>query len=295
MRRTVGGMLEAMRDPRVLAAVPWLVAAIGAGAMATTAVAVDAWWQAAPLLTVLVVALLVGLGLLAAAATRAPASAGRLALVGGLELLAVPFAAAAQMFAFIFGPLVLLVPVAVVACAIVLLVRRGSAQGRPAFAAVAAATVAALAVVAVGVLDGLVWLPLALAPGMELGAIYAELARQDEDHGIPMVVAWGVVAAAGVMVAAAAALRRRHRASAAAALALAPVVPALLVLQWWEFAMGMSLSDALPPYTGGQSDAMPWIGALTAVLAGLVAWLAVRSRGARIPLPASTAPDDPHP
>ncbi|MFC7431558.1 MULTISPECIES: hypothetical protein [unclassified Agrococcus] len=288
-------MREALRDPRALAAVPWLVAAIAAGAMATTVMAVDAWWQAAPLVSVLLAGIVVGLGLLVAAAAPRPSAARPLALLGALALLAVPIAAAMQTFAFAFGPLVLILPVAVLVLASVLLALRGTSRRRPAVGAVAGAALVALAVTAVGVLDGLVWMPMTLAPGIPLDVIYAELERQGEDGGIPMVVAWGVVATLGVVVAGAAALRRRHGAAAAAALTLAPAVSALLVLQWWEFAMGMSVSDALPPYAGGQSDAMPWIGALTAALAGLVAWLALRSSAARVGAPASTMPTHQHP
>lgn len=270
-------MVGALRDPGVRAAAPWLVMAVAAGAMATTAMGVDAWWAAAPVGAALGVGLLVGLGLLVAAALRRPASAGRLALVGGFAVFAVLVAAALQMFAFVLGPLVLAAPVAILVAAIVLLALRGASTRRPAVPGVAIGALVGLAATAIGVLDGLVWMPLALAPGYELDAIYAELARQGEDHGIPMVVAWGALAAAGVVVAGAAALRRRHRAGPAAAITIAPAVAALLGLQWWEFAMGMSVSDALPPYAGGQSDAMPWIGSLTAILAGLVVWLALRA------------------
>ena len=219
---------------------------------------------------------LVGLALLVSAAVRRRASAGWLALAGTLAILAIPLAAAVQMFAFVLGPLVLVAPAAVLVVGIVALAVPGASPGRPAVASVAVGTAIALAAVAVGMLDGLVWLPLALAPGYDLDAIYAELIRQDEDHGIPLLVGWAALAAAGVVAAGAAALRRRLRPSLAAACAIAPAVAALLVLQWWEFSMGMSVSDALPPYAGGQSDAMPWIGALTAVLAGLVAGLALR-------------------
>lgn len=250
--------------------------AIAAGAMATTAMGGGTWWAAAPVGTAICVGLLVGLALLVSAAVRRRASAGWLALAGTLAILAIPLAAAVQMFAFVLGPLVLVAPAAVLVVGIVALAVPGASPGRPAVASVAVGTAIALAAVAVGMLDGLVWLPLALAPGYDLDAIYAELIRQDEDHGIPLLVGWAALAAAGVVAAGAAALRRRLRPSLAAACAIAPAVAALLVLQWWEFSMGMSVSDALPPYAGGQSDAMPWIGALTAVLAGLVAGLALR-------------------
>ena len=48
-------------------------------------------------------------------------------------------------------------------------------------------------IVATGVLDILVWNPLAKLPGMTLDEIYAGLAAAGESPGVPMVVAWAVI------------------------------------------------------------------------------------------------------
>lgn len=270
-------MRTVLGDARGRAALPWLAMALVAAGTTPAGVPIAGeWWRALPLGALLVAGLLVGLGTLALAVARERTLARGAALLAALTLLAVPLVAAVSTFAILFGPVVLLVPFGVLGLSVVALLVRGRREGRPAIRSALGAAVVGLAAVAIGLADGLVWLPHALAPGYEIGAIHDELVRRDEAYGIAMLAVWAAVSALAVLLTALAALRRRETARRAAAMTVAPAIAALLLLPWWEFSMGMSLSDALPPGNGGgMSAAMPWIGALAAMLAGCATWLAL--------------------
>ena len=128
-------------------------------------------------------------------------------------------------------------------------------SGRSKRRAVLGVTVMLVAVAALGVVDGLVWMPLALAPDYSLAQIYAALETQGS------FAQWGpVVWAILVAIAAVSTLVAFRHATAffivTAGLALGS---AAILLQWFfAFGIGNGVSDALPPYVGGNSGFAPF-------------------------------------
>lgn len=122
-------------------------------------------------------------------------------------------------------------------------------------AVVSIAAVLLFAVIAVGAVDLLVWAPLAIAPGYELGEIYAALSEGDRVSALVSIAVWivfwsGFVAAVTViaLVAVWKADLFRVRPVLVVVLALASII---VFFQWWAgFSLGNSISDTLPPYVG---------------------------------------------
>jgi hypothetical protein len=128
-------------------------------------------------------------------------------------------------------------------------------------------TLVMLFVVALGAIDGLVWMPLALAPDYTLTEIHAAMDAVGEGSGsVGLIVAWAVLWGLAALVPTVLGLHPRIRRGPANVRLV--VLVALLIgvgaifFQWWAaFSMGMSVSDTLPPYTGGQSAFWPWYAA----------------------------------
>lgn len=104
---------------------------------------------------------------------------------------------------------------------------------------------AVLLYAALGVLNILVWNPLAAMPGMELHEIYAEVEAASETTGFGVVAAFGVIGALLGLAAAVTFWTRRREATSAVVLA---VYLTLLCLGgfgyfWASFPMGMGLAD----------------------------------------------------
>ncbi len=149
-------------------------------------------------------------------------------------------------------------------------------EKRPARRAVTAASVGFAAVTMyaiVGVLQILVWNPLAAVPGATLGQIRADMARANEHLNANVVVAWagvGIVLATVVLLVAV--VRRPRR--------VGPVVAAYLLLLVFaapghffaSFGPGMSLADT---YMISGADQAPWGVALYVVSAAALLALIV--------------------
>lgn len=149
------------------------------------------------------------------------------------------------------------------------------------------------AVLVLGTIDTLVWLPQYLAPGIPLDRIYAALAASSDlpsciVSALIWLVFWAVLAAGYIAV-----MLPVHAVFVPVAGAARPLgtaaIGALLVgatgfFHWWSaFGMGMSVSDELPPGIGGTTPLGIAIvtGGLLAGVAGMllgVAALVTRAR-----------------
>jgi hypothetical protein len=117
----------------------------------------------------------------------------------------------------------------------------------------------------VGVLQVLVWNPLAAAPGAALGEINAHLERANETLAAPLVLGWaltGTALATGVLVAA----LRRHITTVRGVVALDLLILVLAAPSLWlaSFPAGMGIADA---YGTTGADHAPWGMALYALSA----------------------------
>ena len=152
------------------------------------------------------------------------------------------------------------------------------------------------AMLVLGTVDTLVWLPQFLAPTTPLDRIFAVLSRSGDlpsvtSSAMLWLVFWCLVSAAYVLL-----LLPGPRALRPAAERLGAVGAAALgclligaagFFHWWSaFGMGMSVSDELPPYNGGTTPlgavlALGGVGAgLVGVLLGALA-LGLRARTRR--------------
>jgi len=158
--------------------------------------------------------------------------------------------------------------------------------------------VVALAVLVLGSVDTLVWLPQELAPTTPLADVYGALDRSgDLPYSVGNAVVWaGLWSAATVgYLALLVPERPRPRAASgptgplAAAAVGALLLGAIGFLHWWSaFSMAMSVSDELPPGAGGTTGlgAAIVLGGVLAGLAGAVLGLLVLIRPARRAAPA---------
>ncbi|WP_233201768.1 hypothetical protein [Cryobacterium sp. Y11] len=155
----------------------------------------------------------------------------------------------------------------------------GKTETRPSRRAVTAVLVG-FAVVAgyaiVGVLQILVWNPLAAVPGATLGQIRADMARVDESLTADLVLIWGAIGIALAAVVLLVATRRHTSPVAAYLVLLVFAAPGHIFV---AFAPGMSLADTFM-ISGG--DHAPWGMALYLVsAAALVALIVLIIRAAR--------------
>lgn len=279
-----------MRRPDVRAAVPWLAAAASVGLFASAAMPTDGWWSAAPALVVVAVAWFVGVALLARAAVRG-ARRGLIAVLALAPPAVAVVAAVLTLATFLTAILPLAAPILVAVAVVLALVLTG--RGVPPYrraqpAAVGAGAAASLALVALGVADGLVWLPQSLVPSMAAAEIHAALVEQGGARTLAFTAAFGVLWAVAILIVAAIVRWRRLRPGPTLAWTLMPGALALAGLPMWEFAIGMVISDSLPPYRGGPSDAWPWLAALGCIVLGIATHAALRRRAdaaASVPVP----------
>ena len=154
-----------------------------------------------------------------------------------------------------------------------------------------ASTLVILAVVALGAIDGLVWMPLAIAPGYTLPEIHAAMEAVGEGAGsVAFIAAWAVFWGLAALTPTVLALSGRTwlgRLDVRRVWGVALLVGAgAIFFQWWAtFSMGMSVSDTLPPFRGGQSDFWGWYAAtgLGMFLAAIVLLRGWRTEGRAIP------------
>lgn len=226
---------------------------------------------------------------------RAGRAVGLLAaLLGGLVLGAV-----SPILFFGGGLLVLGAPVIViVACALsAALVQshpwRPARPWRPALWAFAAT----LSMIALGLFDGLVAMPLALGGGAPLGEVYQALHAHQELGGITMLLIGGGLWTLAAAAVAGAVIGHRMRGGTAVGLILGCGIAWLSTLTLWEFGMGSGLADALS-VGGGTSWLLSVIGVVVA-LAGVIAALALgglapaRVRDGSVALGARANADEP--
>ena len=136
-----------------------------------------------------------------------------------------------------------------------------------------------VAMLVLGTVDTLVWLPEHLAPTTSLDGIYAGLTAADDMPfavlGVPVwIVFWAVLGTAYVLLLLPGVRALRPAAEGVGALGAAALGCLLLgavgVFHWWSaFGMGMAVSDDLPPGVGGTTP-FGVVLALGGVIVGLV-------------------------
>ncbi|GEK80449.1 hypothetical protein [Agrococcus baldri] len=177
---------------------------------------------------------------------------------------------------FVFGQGFVFMPLVVAGLGVMLLAFDPSmraAAPRPVRGAALGGGVA-LAVLALGVLDGLVLLPLTLAAPMPLDEIYAALAAAGEDHGVGVVVWWAAIWAVAIGLLAAGLLRNRRAEAGTLGALLAATVLAMTALPLTQFPMGMSLGDTVA-IAGGFSFAFPAVQLVLVALTAVASWLLI--------------------
>lgn len=211
--------------------------------------------------------------------------------IGILVALGLAAAPVGGLLLMLVGMPLLMLPLAMAAVAIALIVRgirRPWLRGAPGATLLGlAAVLAATALVAI---DGLVLMPTTLMPDLPLGEAYALLAASGEDHGIAWIVnvsaAWAVASAllaVGLWMAGV-------EGGVALGWMLAAGAAVLVARPVAEFGLGMSIGDV--GYSGGMSiaDAPLWL--LTTALAAAASWLLLgspRDRDVPEALPADRA------
>lgn len=189
---------------------------------------------------------------------------------------------------------VFVIPVAAVVGGAIVVVRtrRTAHQAAPrsAWLAVIGTAALALATVAVGALDLLDWSPRAMAPGYTLDEIWAALPPSELAAGMAFSIVWIVFWTVATLIYLAGGISMLGRAARPSTRSLASagllLVAGAVFFQFFAgFGIGMSISDTLPPFTGGGSDIRAWyamVGQLSLV-ASLVLSIAPRPLAAAEP------------
>jgi hypothetical protein len=146
----------------------------------------------------------------------------------------------------------------------------------------------------IGVLDTLVWMPQYIAPTTPLNRIYSVLADAGSLGGVVLspvlwLLLWGVVGLAYLVVFLPVHPKFRRVGAAVPLLSVVGiglvVVGAMAFFQWWSgFAMGMEVSDELPPGVGASTpfSLFCFIGGSFVALTGGAFWLASAARAAQL-------------
>lgn len=150
-----------------------------------------------------------------------------------------------------------------------------------------------------GVIDNLVWMPQLIAPSIPLDEIYAVLTKAGSAPGVAVppvlwFLFWGAAALAYLLVFLPAHRHLRRVTDAVAPLAVVGIGVALFgamaFFQWWSgFAIGMEVSDELPPGVGNTTPfgMFCFTGGFLIALTGGTLWLIGTLRAAR---PRTTRP-----
>ncbi|QUW18027.1 hypothetical protein [Agrococcus sp. Marseille-Q4369] len=282
---------DVLQRERARSAHGWLAAAVvGAHYAAMSAAGVLAaswsgsalsWAAAASALVLCVVAgmLVIGVGqlvLLVRAAPRRWAAASTPVVLVALGLLTAPLA---PFLAVVGAPLHLVLPLVVAAHGIGLLLLDPSVRAgapRP-VQGVVLGLGAAISVLVVGLLDALVLLPMTLAPGVPLDALWSGMAAVGEAGGWVVPVLWAGAWAVALLVLGLGLLRARRGDRGSLGLLLGAAALAVGGLPVAEFSIGMGVADTFGT-RGGMSLAYP---AIALVATALVAASAALLIGAR--------------
>ncbi|WP_144720858.1 hypothetical protein [Agrococcus jejuensis] len=271
-------MPDALHRPDVRAAVACLSAVVAAGLFAMTVMPRDGWWSIAPMVALVATAVVAGAGLLVRAAVQG-APRGQLVAIAVIAAGASVAAVGVAFGAILGAALVLGIPLllAIVACLALVLTGRGVPPFAPrAPRAIATGAGVSLVLVALGVVDALVWLPETLVPGAAAAEVHAALAAAGAE-GSRLAMVFGAAWAASAIVVAAIVRWRRLRPGASFAWTAAPGILAIMGLGWWELGLGMDIADTLMT-GGGLSWAMPWLAALACVATGIATFAVLRDR-----------------
>ncbi|TQL47203.1 hypothetical protein FB562_0255 [Homoserinimonas aerilata] len=162
---------------------------------------------------------------------------------------------------------------------------RGTSSPAARIVAGVAVSLVLVGAVALGALDGFVWMPVALSGGMPLDELRAMMVAANELNSADvMIVIWVVFwAIASLLPAALAVARKRVRVRTIVLLGLG-ILATLIFFQWWAtFSMGMGVADTVPGASGGMSPFGHWFalvgqGALVGIILAVVGG-DVRDRG----------------
>jgi hypothetical protein len=285
-------LLDALQRERSRSAFGWLAAAVvgahssamsAAAALAPSGIASPLSWSAAAAaaLSLVVVAGMLGIGagqlvLLVRAAPRRWATRAAPVALLALGLLSAPLA---PLLAVVGAPLHLVLPIALAGHGVGLLLLDPSTRAgapRP-VRGVALGLVAAIAVLALGLLDALVLLPMTLAPRMPIDELWASMAAVGEASGWVAPVLWAAAWLVALLVLALGLLRARRRGRGSLGLLLGAGALAVGGLPLAEFSIGMGVADAFGT-GGGMSFAYPVVAFLATVLVAASAALLIGAR-----------------
>lgn len=283
---------DVLQRERARSAHGWLAAAVvgahyaamsAASALATGSSPSGVSWPAAAasalVLCVVAGMLVIGVGqlvLLVRAAPRRWAAASTPVVLVALGLLTAPLA---PFLAVVGAPLHLVLPLVVAALGIGLLLLDPSVRSgapRP-VQGVVLGLGAAISVLVVGLLDALVLLPMTLAPGVPVDALWSGMAAVGEAGGWVVPVLWAGAWAVALLVLGLGLLRARRGDRGSLGLLLGAAALAVGGLPVAEFSIGMGVADTFGT-RGGMSLAYP---AIALVAAALVAASAALLIGAR--------------
>ena len=273
--------LAGLQWNRQRSATVWLVAGVAGAHLVglqwpAVAYGLSGWVWIALIALVAGAMLAAGFGqlvLLARAEQRRIPAATSIGALAGLGLLVSPVSGLLWMM---FGMVHLALPVGAMALGIALLAFEPSmraAAPRPVAGTLLGAGTAAL-IVGAGVLDSLVLLPMALAPGVPLAELYAQLSAAREDGGLWLPLAWAGLWLVGIVLLALGLLRNRRSQRGAAGTLLAAGVAAVFALPIAQFSIGMGVADTLAT-RGGMSMAFPAIALVATLLAALASALLI--------------------
>lgn len=284
--------LAALQGERARSAHGWLAGAVAgahfaamaaAAALATVGSATPWGWSAvaaAALAASVAIGMLgIGAGQLALLARAEPRRRASVAVPAMLVVLGLLTAPLAPLLAVVGAPLHLVLPLAVGYHGVGLLLldpRMRIGAPRPA-RGVALGLVAATAVLALGVLDALVLLPLTLAPGVPLDELWSAMAAAGEAGGWVVPVLWAGAWALALLVLALGLLRARRGARGSLGLLLGAGALAIGALPASQFSIGMGVADAFAT-GGGTSMAYPAIALLATALVAASTALLVGAR-----------------
>lgn len=257
------GALDRIQRARLRSSIVWLVG----GAVVAHLAGVGGLW-AGPVvggwvwfgLTALVAVAMLAAGfaqlvLLARAEQRRIPLAAAIGVVAALGVLTAPLAGFLLLVAGVFH---LAAPIAAMAFGIALLACDPSMRAgarRPWLGATSGLVAVVLAVVA-GVLDTLVLLPLAMAPGMSLAEISTALTSAGEGGGQWLPFAWATLWLVAAALLALGLLRNRRSQKGTLGVMLTAATAALFALPIVQFPIGMSMGDTFVTQ-GGTSAGLP--------------------------------------
>jgi len=203
-------------------------------------------------------------------------SAAAPAVLAALGLFAAPLA---PLLAVVGAPLHLVLPLVVAGHGIVLLLLDPSMRVRAPrpVRGVALGVTAAIAVLALGVLDALVLLPLTLAPGVPLDELWSGMAAVGEAGGWVVPVLWAAAWAVAILVLALGLLRARRGRRGSLGLLLGAAALAVGGLPVAELSIGMGVADTFAT-GGGMSAGYPAIALLATALVAVATALLIGAR-----------------